>query len=82
MWLREVDDADAGQGEGSWRVDVPEMVRLLGPAIEAMVREQVAADGKARTAYMLVESEQLLPLEILDGPLESAVDEPEGEPGE
>jgi hypothetical protein len=63
-WLRKT---DAG-----WQMDIPEMVRLLGPAIEAVAREQVVADGKLRTAYTLLEigADEIVDVAILDGPLE------------
>lgn len=63
-WLR---NTDAG-----WQMDIPEMVRLLGPAIEAVAREQVIADGKLRTAYTLLEigTDDPVDTAILDGPLE------------
>ncbi|HLT40305.1 MAG TPA: hypothetical protein VK034_28695 [Enhygromyxa sp.] len=64
VWLRKID--------GRWRIDIPEMVRQLGPGIEAQARERFAADGKARTAYSLLEigSQEFLDIAILDGPLE------------
>ena len=63
-WLRKT---DAG-----WQIDIPEIVRRLGPAIEAAVREQVVADGKLRAAYTRLEinSDEYLDVAILDGPLE------------
>ena len=63
-WLRKT---DAG-----WQMDIPEMVRLLGPAIEAVALEQVVADGRLRTAYTLLEigTDEYLDVAILDGPLE------------
>lgn len=74
VWLRKT---DAGDGPLRWRIDIPEMVRQLGPALEAQAREQVAAAGKVRTAYMLLEltSEQSLDVAILDGPLEGEADD-------
>jgi len=63
-WLR--------KNEAGWQIDIPEIVRRLGPAIEAAVREQVAADGKLRAAYTRLEinSDEYLDVAILDGPLE------------
>lgn len=63
VWLRKTD---------RWRVDIPEMIRLLGPAIERSVQDQVNADGKLRTAYTLLEvsSDAPIAFEVLDGPLE------------
>ena len=59
-----------------WRVDIPESIRVLGPAIEAVARERVLADGKARTAMTFVElsSDRFLDVAILDGPLEQLDD--------
>jgi hypothetical protein len=61
-----------GQAEPRWRIDFPEMFRRHGPAIEAMLREQVNADGKVRTAYTLLEvnTDEFVDIAILDGPLE------------
>lgn len=69
VWLRKTDD----DGEPHWRIDIPEMIRQLGPAIEASVREQVSADGKARTAYTLLQlsSETAVDFRVLDGPLDN-----------
>lgn len=66
VWLRrEVDE--------HWRVDIPEMIRVLGPAVEAMARERIVADGKLRTAYMLIElsGDASADVAVLDGPLDS-----------
>ncbi len=63
VWLRKVD--------GRWRIDIPTMIQLLGPAIEAQAREQVLADGKIRTAYTLLQlsSERMIETDVLDPPL-------------
>lgn len=63
-WLRKT---DAG-----WQMDIPEMVLQLGPAIEAVAREQVVADGKLRTAFTLLEigTDEYLDIAILEGPLD------------
>ncbi|MFO7565604.1 MAG: hypothetical protein R6X02_23375 [Enhygromyxa sp.] len=68
VWLRKTED----EGQRRWRIDIPEMVRQIGPAIEATAREQVIADGRLRTAYTLLvlESDESVAIEILDGPLE------------
>lgn len=68
VWLQREDER--------WRVDIPEMIRLLGPAIEATARERVEADGKLRTALTFVEisSEAFIDIAILDGPLEGDAD--------
>jgi hypothetical protein len=64
VWLRKQD--------AQWRVDIPEMVRVLGPAIEEIAREGVLADGKLRTAWSFIEvsSEESVDIAVLDGPLE------------
>jgi hypothetical protein len=64
VWLRKQDER--------WCVDVPEMIRVLGPAIEAMARDRVIADGKLRTAWVFIElnSEDSVDIAVLDGPLE------------
>lgn len=64
VWLRKT--------EAGWQMDIPEMVRLLGPAIEAVAREQVLADGRVRTAFTLVEigTNEFVDVAIVDGPLE------------
>lgn len=64
VWLRKQDQ--------QWRVDIPEMIRVLGPAVEAMAREAVLADGKLRTAWVFIEldSEEFVDIGVLDGPLE------------
>lgn len=66
VWLhRELDER--------WRVDIPEMIRVLGPAVEAMARERIVADGKLRTAFMLIElsGDASADVAVLDGPLDS-----------
>jgi hypothetical protein len=67
-WLRKTE----GEGGLRWRMDIPEMVRLLGPAIETAAQKQVVADGKVRTAYTLLElgTDELVDVAVLDGPLE------------
>ncbi|PRP96336.1 hypothetical protein [Enhygromyxa salina] len=70
VWLR--NEAREGDGEqGRWRVDIPEMIRLLGPALEAMAHEAVSADGKVRTALTFVElsTDTWVDVAVLDGPL-------------
>lgn len=66
VWLRRETDEH-------WRVDIPEMIRVLGPAVEAMARERIVADGKLRTAYMLIElsGDASADVAVLDGPLDS-----------
>lgn len=73
VWLRKTGEGDAER----WRVDIPEMIRLLGPAVEAMVEERVVADGKVRTALTFVElsSDEFVDIAVLDGPLDGP---PEG----
>jgi hypothetical protein len=67
VWLRKDTSNDA-----RWRVDIPEMIRLLGPAIEAMAHEPVSADGKVRTALTFVElsTDAWVDIAVLDGPLD------------
>lgn len=64
VWLRKQDE--------QWRVDIPEMIRLLGPTIESLARERLVADGKLRTALALIElgSDVSVDIDVLDGPLE------------
>jgi hypothetical protein len=64
VWLQKQDE--------QWRVDIPTMIRMLGPAIETLTRERVIADGKLRTALALVElgSDVAVDVDVLDGPLE------------
>jgi hypothetical protein len=64
VWLLEQDD--------QWRVDIPTMIRLLGPAIELLARERLLADGKLRTALALIElgGDDSVDIGVLDGPLE------------
>jgi hypothetical protein len=64
VWLRKQDE--------QWRVDIPTMIRMLGPAIESLARERVLTDGKLRTALALVElgSDVSVDVDVLDGPLE------------
>ncbi|KIG13725.1 hypothetical protein DB30_07571 [Enhygromyxa salina] len=72
VWLRK--EQREGDGEhGRWRVDIPEMIRLLGPAIEAMAHDAVSADGKVRTALTFVElsTEAFVDIAVLDGPLDA-----------
>ncbi|PRP91339.1 hypothetical protein ENSA5_56050 [Enhygromyxa salina] len=66
VWLRR------GPDDERWRVDIPEMIRLLGPAIEALARERVLADGKVRTALTFVElsADGFVDIAVLDGPLD------------
>jgi hypothetical protein len=66
VWLRK-DGSNA-----RWRIDIPEMIRLLGPAIEAMAHESVSADGKVRTALTFVElsTDAWVDVAVLDGPLD------------
>jgi hypothetical protein len=75
VWLRKQAREGDGDGEGEqgrWRVDIPEMIRLLGPAIEAMAHEAVALDGKVRTALTFVElsTDAWVDIAVLDGPLD------------
>lgn len=65
IWLRR-------EPEQHWCIDIPEMIRVLGPAIEAVARERVIADGKLRTALTFVElsSEDSIDIAVLDGPRE------------
>lgn len=67
VWLRK-----ESREHERWRVDIPEMIRLLGPAIEAMAHEAVSADGKLRTALTFVElsSDAWVDIAVLDGPLD------------
>lgn len=78
VWLRKT---GGDHGELRWRVDIPRMINEVGPQIEAMAKDQIAANGKARTAYALAElgSDEFIDIEVLDGPLES-VDEDDGAP--
>jgi hypothetical protein len=66
VWLREQDE--------QWRVDIPTMIRVLGPQIELLARDRVLTDGKLRTALALivVGSDDSVDVDIgvLDGPLE------------
>lgn len=64
VWLRKQDD--------QWRVDIPTMIRMLGPVIESLARERILADGKLRTALALVElgSDVSVDVDVLEGPLE------------
>jgi hypothetical protein len=64
VWLRKQED--------HWRVDIPEMIRVLGPQVEEMARDRVLADGKVRTAWVFIEvgSEESVDIGVLDGPLE------------
>lgn len=55
--------------QGSWRVDIPEMIRVLGPALEALALERVVADGKVFTAYKLLSQSEEVDMGVLDGPL-------------
>ncbi len=65
VWLRFEDQR--------WKIDLPAMVAGLAPLLEAQVAEQIAADGRLRVAYALIsaEREEALPIELLDGPLDS-----------
>jgi hypothetical protein len=67
-WLRKT-EAD---GELRWRMDIPEMVRVLGPMIEAMAREQVTAKDKVSMAFAMLQlgTDAAMNVAILDGPLE------------
>lgn len=67
VWLRK---------DPSWRVDIPEMIRVLGPAIEAMAHESVSVDGKLRTALTFVElsTDAWVDIAVLEGPLEGPLD--------
>jgi hypothetical protein len=64
VWLRKQDE--------QWRVDIPTMIMKLGPTIESLARDRLLADGKLRTALVLVElgSEESVDIGVLDGPLE------------
>lgn len=64
VWLRKQDE--------QWRVDIPTMLRVLGPAIESLARDRVLTDGKLRTAFALIEagSDDFVDIDVLDGPLE------------
>ena len=74
VWLRKDTETETETEQASWRVDIPEMIRLLGPAIEAMAHEPVSADGKVRTALTFVElsTEGWVDIAVLDGPLDTA----------
>ena len=61
IWLRFEQD--------SWRVDIPEMIRVLGPALEALALERVVADGKVFTAYKLLSQSEDVDMAVMDGPL-------------
>ena len=73
VWLRRDMEADP---PGPWQVDIPQSIRVLGPALEALAREKILADGKARTAMTFVEvsAEDWIDVAILDGPLEQIGD--------
>jgi hypothetical protein len=64
VWMRAQDE--------QWRVDIPTMLRSLGPAIESLARDRVLSDGKLRTALALVVigSDDSVDMDVLDGPLE------------
>jgi len=71
VWLRKA--TDRADRPPRWRVDFPQMMQQGGLAYEAAAQERIAASGKVRTAYILLElgTEQFLNLDILAGPLES-----------
>ena len=56
--------------EHSWRVDIPAMIRVLGPALELVARERVLADGKVWTAFNLLAQTRDAEIEIVDGALD------------
>lgn len=64
VWLRKQDE--------QWRIDIPAMIQMLGPAIESLARERVLTDGKLRTALALIVlgSEESVDVDVLDGPRE------------
>jgi hypothetical protein len=64
VWLLREDE--------QWRVDIPKMIRVLGPAIESLARDRVLTDGKLRTALALIVlgSDDSVDVDVLDGPLE------------
>jgi outer membrane murein-binding lipoprotein Lpp len=70
VWLRKLED-------DHWRVDIPTMISLLGPALEAMARERVVADGMAWTALTIIElgSDDVIDTAIIDGPLDAESNE-------
>jgi hypothetical protein len=59
VWLRKQDDR--------WRIDIPEMIRGLGPALDALAHERVLVDGKLHTAWGFIDSTNF---EVLEGPIE------------
>jgi hypothetical protein len=65
VWLRKQDH---------WRVDIPKMIRELGPAIELLAHDRVLTDGKLRTALALIiqgsDDSVDIDIDVLDGPLE------------
>ena len=69
VWLRKQEQ----EQDTRWRVDIPQMIRLLGPAIEAMAQERVIADGKVLTALTFVElsTDNFVDIAVLDGPLDA-----------
>ena len=71
VWLQREQGA---AGRPRWQIDIPGMVREIGPAFEAMARERVVADGKLRTAMTFLElsSPTFIDVAILDGPLDCA----------
>lgn len=77
VWLARPDDSE------SWRLDIPEMIRLLGPAVEAMVGARVIAEGKVFTALTLLQQSDAGGIDpaVLDGPLESDPDADGAESG-
>lgn len=58
--------------QGRWLIDLPAMIVGLAPLIEADLGEEIAADGKLRVAFALLEQESPTGLDvaILDGPLD------------
>jgi hypothetical protein len=64
VWLLREDE--------QWRVDIPKMIRVLGPAIESLAHDRVLTDGKLRTALALIVlgSDDSVDVDVLDGPLE------------
>jgi hypothetical protein len=59
--------------QGRWLIDLPAMIVGLAPLVEAELTDEIAADGKLRVAFALLEqdSAQGLDIAILDGPLEA-----------
>lgn len=56
--------------QGRWCVDLPAMIIGLAPLIEVDLADAIAAEGKLRVAFGLLEAQSVegLDLELLDGP--------------